>query len=257
MLPADMTVSLRFSGNQPLCHFLGVHPPKPLRPCIQRQVTEKAALSRLHSPASPILNRTTTKSAVKAEASSRSPKRVVFADSKGLSLTAVRLFSQQEECPQIKPLPGRWKLCVVKKDNEVASAQGPRFRLGFQQPSADFQTFRSRLQEALVLLESCTVAERTLRGTVRVRNVCYEKAVQVRVTFDSWATHRDVPCTYLNQHYGIPDTDVFEFDIALPVRLDAQKRIEFCVSYLPDGFSEPVWDNNYGQNYIISVRDRT
>ncbi|XP_045082924.1 protein phosphatase 1 regulatory subunit 3C-like [Coregonus clupeaformis] len=78
------------------------------------------------------------------------------------------------------------------------------------------------------------------------------KAVCIRITFDSWHSHQDVPCAFLKERYGVPDTDIF--DITLPKLRD--ENIEFCVSYLPDRYSTPFWDNNNGQNYSIFVSDK-
>ena len=191
-------------------------------------------------------------------------KRVVFADSKGLSLTAVRLFSSEDQDSE-RPSPGPpdpppspppdppevdCYSCTV-----ATCCPGTRLQLDFPQPSADFRALRRRLDRDLVVLESCGVLTEpaALRGTARVKNVSAQKDVRVRVTFDSWQSYTDVPCAYVPTRYGGPQTDIFEFNVAVPKVLDAKKRIEFCLSFLPDGRGRPLWDNNEGRNYGVLV----
>ncbi|XP_072538726.1 protein phosphatase 1 regulatory subunit 3C-B-like, partial [Salminus brasiliensis] len=179
-------------------------------------------------------------------------KRVVFADTKGLSLTSVRVFSKKEEKAHEEAPPplGLKGLCWLGEH-----AQVPRLHLGFAQPCADTQAFCQRVHDSPVLLESCCVSARTLVGMVRVWNLSYEKAVHVRITFDSWRSQQDVPCAFLERRCGDPDTDIFSFHVAVPEPLEARERIEFCVRYLPQGHSQAVWDNNGGKNYSLHVCD--
>lgn len=184
-------------------------------------------------------------------------KRVVFADSCGLSLTAVREFSDKEGPSDLDLLPSLQDLGSMTGDGYSCTVStccpGTQLKLGFPQPSADFQAFRAKLEKSMVTLESCSVSDQALRGTVRVRNVSYQKDVRVRITFDSWQSYRDEACAYLPKRFGGPQTDIFEFDIALPKVLDAKRKVEFCLFYLPGGHDEPFWDNNNGDNYSIRV----
>ncbi|KAI1900854.1 hypothetical protein AGOR_G00054140 [Albula goreensis] len=251
-MPVDLAMRLCLSQSPPLCQLLGVPSLKPLRSCINPH-TLKSESQQIQPPPS---DWDLPQSGISGDGTSTKKKRVVFADSKGLSLTAVRVFSEREEPPSPEPtlnlrLP-RWsagdrKVCVERRLP----------RLGFEQPSADFQSFRARLQEGLVLLESCSVTERSLSGTIRVKNVSYQKTVHVRVTFNSWRSFRDVACNFVQHPYGGSDTDVFAFDIPLPKSLDPQDRLEFCVSYLPGGYSAPLWDNNKGLNYRVIVCEKS
>ncbi len=61
----------------------------------------------------------------------------------------------------------------------------------------------------------------------------------------------------MEHSYGEPGTDVFEFNIRVPERLNPRERIEFCVSYSPAAFSAAQWDNNNGKNYCIHVCEVT
>lgn len=232
---------------------------KPLRPCIRPPVTDQlpSDISRqayLTSILPPFLDDFDDEDDVLFPIKN---KRVVFADSRGLSLTAVRMFSDEEEPSHLDPLPSLQGLGSMTEDSYSCTVStccpGTRLKLGFPQPSEDFQAFRAKLAKSMVTLESCSVSEQALQGNVRVRNIGFHKDVRVRVTFDSWLSYRDVPCTYLQKRFGGPQTDIFEFDIAIPRVLDAKRKIEFCLSYLPAGQSEPFWDNNNGHNYSIAV----
>lgn len=186
-------------------------------------------------------------------------KRVFFADWCGLSLAAVRVFSDEEEEEEsdLELLPSLRGMGSMTGDGYSCTVStccpGTRLKLGFPQPSADFQAFRARLAKSMVTLENCSVSGHLLQGTVRVRNLSFQKEVRVRVTFDSWQSYRDVACAYLQRRFGGPETDIFEFAVAVPKVLDAKRRIEFCLFYLPGGHTEPFWDNNNGQNYSVAV----
>ncbi|KAI4876333.1 hypothetical protein NFI96_002702 [Prochilodus magdalenae] len=170
-------------------------------------------------------------------------KRVVFADDKGLALTAVRHFivdppeSPPDTTPTEKP-----------KDN----GRILRLRLGFSQPSADLISFLGGLADSLVQLESCSLTGGLLSGMVRVCNISLEKAVHIRITFDSWRTYKDIPCTYVQQQPG-SETELFFFSLAFPSDLNIENRVEFRVAFRPGCGSTILWDNNRGQNYRIFV----
>uniref|UniRef100_H3CLB1 Protein phosphatase 1 regulatory subunit 3C2, duplicate b n=1 Tax=Tetraodon nigroviridis TaxID=99883 RepID=H3CLB1_TETNG len=175
-------------------------------------------------------------------------KRVFFADACGSSLAVVRVFSAEDEHSDLELPPSLQSLGSMTEDGYSCTVStccpGTRLRLGFPQPSADFQAFRERLARSMVTLESCSLDGHVLRGTVRVRNLSFQKDVRARVTFDSWLSYQDVACAYLQKRFGGPDTDIFQFHVAVPKVLDAKRKIEFCLFYLPGGHTEPFWDNN-------------
>ncbi|XP_035514394.1 protein phosphatase 1 regulatory subunit 3C [Morone saxatilis] len=259
---AEITVMLCLNQRKQLCPHVWVPILKPQRPCIRPPVSDQLPsdiLSQawLTHPLPFLLDELEDDDDDALFPIPIKNKRVVFADSQGLSLTAVREFSDEEEQPDLDPLPSLQGLGTMTEDGYSCTVStccpGTRLKLGFPQPSADFQAFRAKLAKSMVILENCSVNEQALQGTVRVRNISFQKDVHVRVTFDSWQSCRDVPCSYLQKRFGGPQTDIFEFDIAIPKVLDAKRKIEFCLSYLPGGHSEPFWDNNNGQNYSIAV----
>ncbi|XP_013855258.1 protein phosphatase 1 regulatory subunit 3C-B [Austrofundulus limnaeus] len=185
-----------------------------------------------------------------------SKKRVVFADSRGMSLTAIHVFSKFEDEPyQNKPDDGiseelqfdMTDLETATMDLKISSVRS--LALDFKQPSADYLDFRNRLMQNSVCLENCSLQERSLTGTVKVRNIGFEKSVQVRITYDSWATFSDVDCTFMNNIYGCQDTDTFAFVLELPAYIPPQNRVEFCICFKAQG--QTCWDNNDGKNYAL------
>lgn len=141
------------------------------------------------------------------------------------------------------------------KQEAVPAARKPAYklRLAFTQPSLDFKVFMSRLKDVGLQLESCSVSEYCLSGRVRAQaQVGLEQTVYVRMSFDSWRSHHDIPCTFLHrQRYGAMETDIYTFELSLPMSLDPTHGIEFGVASTTD--EGALWDDNRGQNYRIQV----
>lgn len=125
--------------------------------------------------------------------------------------------------------------------------------LGFVEPAADYLHLRNRLKAQHVCLETCSVQERLLSGTVKVQNLSFHKWVWVRITFDSWRSFQDVACLYMNNVYGCPDTDTFSFSISLPEDLRPPGAVEFCIQYKAQ--DRTFWDNNQDANYRLLLVD--
>lgn len=184
-------------------------------------------------------------------------KRVVFADSKGMSLTAIHVFNKFDEEPYqrwTKKGVGLEELQFDMSDLETATMElkistTSDLALDFKPPSSDYLDFRNRLIQNSVCLENCSLQNRTLTGTVKVRNIGFEKSVHVRVTFDSWTSFTDVNCTFMNNVYGCHDTDTFAFVLELPAHVAPQNRVEFCVCFKVQ--TQTFWDNNDGKNYVL------
>lgn len=256
----EIAVRLCLDQRKQLCPHVWVPILKPQRPCIRPPALDPLPLDVLSrtffTQPLPFLLDDSDDSDDDVLLPVRN-KHVVFADSCGLSLTAVREFSDKEGPSDLDLLPSLQDLGSMTEDGYSCTVStccpGTRLELGFPQPSADFQAFRAKLAQSMVTLESCSVSEQALHGTVRVKNVGYQKDVRVRITFDSWRSYRDEACVYLPKRFGGPQTDIFQFDVALPKVLDAKRNVEFCLFYLPGGHSEPFWDNNNGENYRIRV----
>ncbi|XP_003223828.1 protein phosphatase 1 regulatory subunit 3C [Anolis carolinensis] len=240
IMPVDVAMRICLARSPPVKSFLNpldgyqrrnfVDRFKPLRPCLH--VKHETA----ESPASDW-----------QRSAGRAKKRVVFADSKGLSLTAIHVFSEFQENPS-------WDLQFDLLDLEDITAslklhEEKNLILGFTQPSADYLDFRNRLQKNFVCLENCTLQERAISGTVKVKNVSFEKKVRIRITYDSWKTYSDIDCVYMKNVYGDSDNDTFSFAVDLPPAIPTIKKIEFCVSY--QSGEHIYWDNNDRQNYKV------
>lgn len=213
---------------------------KPLRPCISSQ--QKAAVD---------CEGWSNNNSIKA-----SKKRVVFADTKGMSLTAIHVFSKFDDEPYQTKRGRRvmeelqfdmTDLESATMDLKISSERS--LVLDFNQPSADYLDFRNRLIQNSVCLENCSLQERSLTGTIKVRNIGFEKSVQVRITYDSWVSFTDVECTFMNNVYGCQDTDTFAFVLELPTYVSPQNRVEFCICFKVQG--QTFWDNNDGKNYVL------
>ncbi|XP_034041041.1 protein phosphatase 1 regulatory subunit 3C-B isoform X2 [Thalassophryne amazonica] len=187
-------------------------------------------------------------------------KRVVFADTKGMQLTAIHVFSKFDDEPyQSKQHGGVMEdlqfdmtdLESTKMDLKITPVRS--LVLEFKQPSSDYLDFRNRLIRNSVCLENCSLQERSLTGTVKVRNIQFEKSVQVRATFDSWASYTDVDCTFMNNIYGCQDTDTFAFVLELPANIPPQNQVEFCICFKVQ--DQTFWDNNDGNNYVLKHVD--
>ncbi|XP_041644358.1 protein phosphatase 1 regulatory subunit 3C [Cheilinus undulatus] len=255
---AELAVRLCLNQRKQLCPHVWVPILKPQRPCIRPLASDHLSPDIFHQAFLTQLLPTLLDDLDDDEVLLPiKNKHVVFADSQGLSLTAVREFSDEEEQADLDLLPSLQDLGGMTEDGYSCTVStccpGTRLKMGFPQPSADFQAFRAKLAESMVILENCSVTDQAIEGTVRVRNISFQKDVSVRITFDSWQSYRDVPCTYVQKRFGGPQTDIFEFHITIPKVLDAKRKIEFCLKYLPGGQREPFWDNNNGQNYGIIV----
>ncbi|KAM8938677.1 protein phosphatase 1 regulatory subunit 3B [Pelodytes ibericus] len=203
--------------------------PKPLRPCIQP--SDKMFLNGLNNQESKV------------------KKRVTFADSRGLALTMVKVFSDLDDQLEI---PFNITELI---DNIVSltTVERERLVLDFVQPSADYLDFRNRLQADFVCLENCMVQEKALVGTVKVKNLAFQKSVKIRLTFNSWQTFFDHECQYVKDTYAGSDRDTFSFAVSLPENIQSNERIEFAICFECAG--KTYWDSNKGQNYSIICRD--
>ncbi|NXD43686.1 PR3CB phosphatase, partial [Copsychus sechellarum] len=239
-MPVDLAVRLCLSHSPPIRKLLnsyeelrGNRGRKPLRSCLNQKLSAEPEPERRDSS---------------KNCKGQKKKRVVFADMKGLSLTAVRFFSKIEEdlCDLQHVLSdlARFRPKLWDLRPEVC-----RYVLDFPQPSANYVAFRNSLHSNFVCLESCVIQDRALSGTVKVRNIEYEKKVMVRITFDGWKSFRDISCQYMHSTYGSADTDIFSFEFTLPKPSISHRGTEFCISFQCG--QKTHWDNNHGKNYKI------
>lgn len=140
------------------------------------------------------------------------------------------------------------------------------WQLRFSQPASCYLDFRRRLDTSNISLENVIVKsppDHRIVGTVKVRNLSYDKEVFIRCTEDNWSTHRDALCTYVQQNAAALNTngsssmaltpvqniyDTFSFSMQLPT---TAASVEFAVCYKCTEFE--CWDNNDGNNYCVSL----
>jgi protein phosphatase 1 regulatory subunit 3A/B/C/D/E len=211
----------------------------------------------------------------------RNKKKVVFADDRGRPLTQVRVMSEPSNMPPLwssayvanlargeffRNLDG--SIHISQSNTEATILNGDTAKCpdicpwepSFAQPASDYLAFRNKLDKNTVSLENVIVrdSENCLIGTVKVKNLAYDKNVAIRVTSDNWKTHDDVECTYVEQPGLVSQTavrnlyDTFRFRIELPAKEDGSRQIEFCVRYRTEGIE--AWDNNDGANYIVKKK---
>ncbi|XP_047466017.1 protein phosphatase 1 regulatory subunit 3C-B-like [Mugil cephalus] len=243
IMPVDMAMRICLASSPPLHSFFGDYDNSCLSP---------ASLSAGCCSGADVTMATSISCQARLK-KKKKKKEVVFADSRGLSLTAIHVFNDDEDDPldllqfhltEIGGATAEFSLRDVKDPADCGSG----LVLDFTQPAADYLDLRNRLKTQQVCLETCSVQDRLLSGTVQVRNICFEKSVSVRITFDSWKSFQDVECQYVNNVYGCPDTDIFSFSISAPDVLE-QNTVQFCIQYRTN--DRTFWDNNLGNNYRL------
>lgn len=180
----------------------------------------------------------------------REKKKLVFADDQGLPLTSVKLITERPECPP------KWSAEFLEQVTGGAKpeAMPDTWEVTFAQPAADYLGFKTKLDRENVALENLVVkeAENKLTGTIKVRNLSFNKTVQVRYTINNWRTQEEIFAEYVPSRFSTGASydyhDTFTFDITLPPSHIADK-IEFCICYETDG--NQYWDNNNQKNYVI------
>jgi len=174
-------------------------------------------------------------------------KQVSFADHRGLSLTRVKVFSEFQDPIDI---PVNIQELLQSSAALSLQEQDAALSLDFTPPSSDYLLLRRRLERDHVCLEHCTLKERSLTGTVKVKNLAFRKSVKVRITFDTWKSYTDLECQYVKDtYYADEERDTFSFETCLSGELRPHERVEFAVLYEVDGAQH--WDSNGGENYRI------
>lgn len=240
----QMTQSLQ--NRKPLTLQINNLPVSPKKSCLaHRSDSAPALMGPLASPdsdgSSP--NSPTTKT----------KKKVVFADDQGLSLTEIRIMTEPSN------VPPHWTLQYLAHITQglVSPVPNEHWTVDFKQPASDYLAFRQRLDKYKVSLENVIVRENesVVVGTVKVKNLDFQKEVIVRASWDNWKSQEDIFCTF-SQYFQINGTsgahvlyDTFSFKITLP---PASSKLEFCVCFRCE--NQEYWDNNDGQNYSLSKR---
>jgi len=209
-------------------------------------------------------------------------KKVSFADDIGRKLFVVRIFEEMPDTPSLVDplvLQRYTSVCASSSCPDLTSLAAPETSASpvqkstvsqekssvillpnFSMPAAGYVVFRKKIEEEFVSLESVHQQESTgvLCGTVKVKEVTFEKSVFIRCTFDNWANQTDIQATYSpprDPHGGRPPPfATFSFRIELPTNLTHPiKNVQFAVCYRTAG--KEFWDSNSGMNYELSTPD--
>ncbi|KAM4569855.1 uncharacterized protein ppp1r3aa [Odontesthes bonariensis] len=169
-------------------------------------------------------------------------RKVSFADAFGLNLVSVKEFDNVE----VAEPEESWS-------NELQAAHSSEeFYLSclFTCPSSA-EELEERLQAQMLELESIELlpGTTTIRGNIRVVNLCYSKSVNARMTLDRWISYFDLLAEYVP---GSSDrkTDRFTFNYTLVPPFEKEgTRVEFCFRY--ETSVGTFWTNNKEMNYVL------
>ncbi|XP_031553790.1 glycogen-binding subunit 76A-like [Actinia tenebrosa] len=170
----------------------------------------------------------------------RKDKKVHFADTLGLSLVDV--------CYYRDTAPRSYHRKIAIRPTFFERERVDRARLlNFIQPLCGKKLIDT-LEKQSVALESITIRDYSISGSVKVQNIDYEKKVFIRYTKDSWQSYSDITAEYV---YGSNSgtTDTFSFVLVIPNDLEKDFKIEFAICY--EVLGHKFWDNNYGDNFRI------
>jgi len=179
----------------------------------------------------------------------KSKKKVAFADDRGFQLTAVRVMTEPSDVPP-KINPAVIRALLGDDWAEEDAKPSATWILNFKQPASEYIAFRHKLDSSFVSVENVLVKNDHCRlsGTVKVKNLSFEKEVFIRLTDNEWKSYFDRSCKYVVNRYA-DAYDTFQFDFEIPHDDPAHQRIEFCVCYRTN--SQEYWDSNDGKNYEI------
>ncbi|XP_048014901.1 uncharacterized protein ppp1r3ab [Megalobrama amblycephala] len=200
---------------------------------------ESLGLEGIKPKSSPIPRRRSSVSSDDSLPPPSSSRRVSFADAFGLSLVSVKQFDARGATTPSGPLEKD-----LNEDKEYYML--PLFTLPQTTEELVLRVHEQKLElESLELLSGTS----TLRGIVRVLNVCFNKMVYVRTSLDSWRSHFDLLAEYIpgSNNGGM---DCFSFKLTLvPPFGEEGARVDFCLRY--ETSLGTFWANNNAKNYSL------
>lgn len=169
-------------------------------------------------------------------------RKVSFADAFGLNLVSVKEFDSAEATQS--------EVSQAAEKEATHAAEEFYMCCLFTVPSSQ-EELEQRLQGQMMELESIELlpGTTTLRGIIRVVNLCYSKSVFARITLDRWNSCFDLPAEYVP---GSSDrkTDRFTFTYTLVPPFEREgTRVEFCLRY--ESSAGTFWANNNELNYVL------
>jgi hypothetical protein len=108
-----------------------------------------------------------------------------------------------------------------------------------------------------ILQENGTINGNWLNIGVDLRNIAYEKSVNIIYTTNNWAT-TNVQSAYYTSSYtygysGISSPNAYGIErwrASIDIGYDSGETVEYVISYDVNG--QTYWDNNWGRNYSIT-----
>ncbi|ODV98289.1 hypothetical protein PACTADRAFT_48075 [Pachysolen tannophilus NRRL Y-2460] len=102
-----------------------------------------------------------------------------------------------------------------------------------------------------VILTRIEARNSTLVGLITVKNIAFDKKINLRLSIDGWKSLIIIQANYkrsLNDHY-----DQFEFDINISSLnfkfFETTLTLDLCIEYQVN--NQVFWDNNMGKNYRV------
>lgn len=249
----DMLASEQlFYGVSPPAGFLTDYAPPVRRPMKIHHQSRGFSAPCLTTTLKPVqlTLKTAPRSCIRQVIPSEKKKRVVFADDRGFALEQIKFMTEPSHVPPY------WALKIVTSPT-LEHKPPPKpvvdlWETRFNQPASDYVEFRRRITEECVSLENVIIKQNecAVDGTVKVKNLDYNKEVFIRASSDGWTTSEDTFCAFvesgpLNQN-KTSMYDTFGFRLQLPIH---SRRLDFCVCFKCKG--SEYWDNNSGNNYTI------
>ncbi|KAJ2580591.1 hypothetical protein GGH95_002512, partial [Coemansia sp. RSA 1836] len=221
-----------------------------VRPCLRKRAATAPAAHHHHSH----------DQSHSQSATMRTPRFVHF----GTDLECVRWFLKAQSPRSVceDAMPEIFAQDAVPEWAGMSQAEAERtstVRLaGIRRPAPSYAVYEA---SAVVLerveLASTQRSAATLRGTIKVHNIAFEKAVAVRYSFDQWKSAHELPASYsrtlLDAQPGRFGVDRFVFTLALPADVTATlpATVALCVRYTVAGAEH--WDSNRGANYLFRL----
>ncbi|VDN57500.1 unnamed protein product [Dracunculus medinensis] len=178
-------------------------------------------------------------------------KSVRFADDCGGTLYIIKQMTEPSDFPpKINPKILR-RYRGLPENDENDSKLPATWTPTFTQPASDYVIFREKVTKDNIALENVRLKneEHRLAGTIKVKNIAFEKRVFIRVTTNEWQSYTDHEAKYMSSSSRLIDTFGFEFEIPSDQEMD-NAHIEFCVCF------EQYWDSNGRKNYSLKSEER-
>jgi protein phosphatase 1 regulatory subunit 3A/B/C/D/E len=176
-------------------------------------------------------------------------KKVSFADEKGKSLYCVKVFHETSDTP---PSLSNDVLSQITENTMAVVTNVSPYTLDFEQPASNYMAFREKLEHKFVSLEYVLLKDYNVLGTIKVKNIAFDKTVFVRFTVDGWKSFGDKAAEF--QPNGVANgIDTFQFEFSIPNAHDVTGSIEFCICFTAN--DQEYWDNNESKNYRLLPAD--